>query len=144
MREVLLIVLFSTVLHRLDTFVRLRLMGMKGKVENKPLSEERAVEKGSEILSEAFLYSVAAGYIVFEYWRSVRKDQRKEEAQNHEIADLQVQTERLEQQMTQLQHTLDSLQTELRTHLNSHTSNTSNINSMSPEQSGKSKSWWTW
>ena len=82
---------------------------------------------GSEILSEAFLYSVAADYIVFEYWRSVRKDQRQEEAQNHEIADLQVQTERLEQQMTQLQHTLDSLQTELRTHLNSHTSNTSNI-----------------
>ena len=73
----------------------------------------------------------------------MRKDQRQEEAQNHEIADLQVQTERLEQQMTQLQHTLDSLQTELRTHLNSHTSNTSIINSVSPEQSGKSKSWWT-
>ena len=71
---------------------------------------------GSEILSEAFLYSVAAGYIVFEYWRSVRKDQRQEEAQNHEIADLQVQTERLEQQMTQLQHTLDSFQTVLRTY----------------------------
>ena len=96
----------------------------------------------THVWTEAFLYSVAAGYIVFEYWRSVRKDQRQEEAQNHEIADLQVQTERLEQQMIQLQHTLDSLQTELQTHLNSHTSNTSNINSMSTQQSGKYNFWW--
>ena len=51
-------------------------MGMKGKVESKPLSEERAVEMGSEIIGEAFLYSVAAAYIVFEYWRSTRKDKR--------------------------------------------------------------------
>ena len=106
-----------SVLHRLDTFVRLRLMGMKGKVESKPLSEERAVEMGSEIIGEAFLYSVAAAYIVFEYWRSTRKDKRHEEVQNREISDLHSQTQRLEGQVAQLQVTLESLKTELRTHL---------------------------
>ena len=83
-------------------------MGMKGKVEYKPLSEERAVEVGSEILGESFLFSVAAGYIVYEYWRSARRDQMKEDIQNHDISDLQIQTARLEQQMAQLQETLDS------------------------------------
>ena len=47
--------------------MRLRIMGMKGKVEYKPLSEERAVEIGSEILGETFLYSMAAACIVYEY-----------------------------------------------------------------------------
>ena len=84
-------------------------MGMKGKVESKPLSEERAVEMGSEIIGEAFLYSVAAAYIVFEYWRSTRKDKRHEEVQNREISDLHSQTQRLEGQVAQLQLTMESL-----------------------------------
>ena len=82
-----------SVLHRLDTFVRLRIMGMKGKVEYKPLSEERAVEIGSEILGETFLYSMAAACIVYEYWRSMKKGQRNEDFQNLEISDLQKQTQ---------------------------------------------------
>ena len=130
-----------SVLHRLDTFVRLRLMGMKGKVESKPLSEERAVEMGSEIIGEAFLYSVAAAYIVFEYWRSTRKDKRHEEVQNREISDLHLQTQRLEGQVAQLQLTLESLKTELRTHLESGNNDRS---SSSNEHSDKSSSWWTW
>lgn len=116
-------------------------MGMHGKVEYKPLSEERAVELGIEILGEAFLYSVAAGYIVYEYWRSAKKDQMNEDHQNHDIYDLQSHNVRLEQQMIQLQETLDSLRTELHTHLGSHT----NTNSQSQQISvRKSKSWWIW
>lgn len=126
-----------SVLHRLDVFVRFRLMGMKGKVEYKPLTEERAVEQGAEILGEAFLYSVAAGYIVYEYWRSGKKEQMKEDTQNHDISLLKVQTENLEQQMSQLQQTLDSLRTELHTHLKSQSRNQSQ---KSTEKS--SKSWW--
>ena len=116
-------------------------MGMKGKVESKPLSEERAVEMGSEIIGEAFLYSVAAAYIVFEYWRSTRKDKRHEEVQNREISDLHLQTQRLEGQVAQLQVTLESLKTELRTHLESGNNDRS---SSSDEHSDKPSSWWTW
>ena len=116
-------------------------MGMKGKVESKPLSEERAVEMGSEIIGEAFLYSVAAAYIVFEYWRSTRKDKRHEEVQNREISDLHLQTQRLEGQVAQLQLTLESLKTELGTHLESGNNDRS---SSSNEHSDKPSSWWTW
>ena len=113
-------------------------MGMKGKVESKPLSEERAVEMGSEIIGEAFLYSVAAAYIVFEYWRSTRKDKRHEEVQNREISDLHSQTQRLEGQVIQLQVTLESLKTELRTHLESGNNDRSNS---SNQHSDKPRTW---
>ena len=111
-------------------------MGMKGKVEYTPLTEERAVERGAEILGETFLYSIAAGYIVYEYWRSGKKEQRKEDVQNHDISMLQTQVVNLEQQMSQLQQTLDSLRTELHTHIGSHTDN------RSQRSQEKSKSWW--
>ena len=112
---------------------------MKGKVEYKPLSEERAVEIGSEILGETFLYSMAAAYIVYEYWRSMKKGQRNEDFQNLEISDLQKQTQRLEHQMLQLQQTFEALQSDLRTHLDS---NTDSTNDASQQPSKSSKSWW--
>ena len=112
---------------------------MKGKAEYKPLSEERAVEMGSEILGEAFLYSVAAGYIVYEYWRSIRKDQRMEDTQNLEISHLQMQTQRLEQQMLQLQQTLE---TQLQTHLDSSNSRIPSTSDTSQKSADKSNSWW--
>lgn len=126
-----------SVLHRLDVFVRFRLMGMKGKVEYKPLTEERAVEQGAEIVGETFLYSVAAGYIVYEYWRSGKKEQMKEDAQNQDICVLKGQVVNLEQQMTQLQQTLDNLRTELHTHIG-------NSSKQSQKSTEKSKSWWGW
>ena len=104
-------------------------MGMKGK-EYKPLSEERAVELGSEILGETFLYSIAAGYIVYEYWRSVKKEQKKQDDQNHHISELESRATRLEEQMAGLQKTLESLRTELHTQLDTSKSQT------------PAKSWW--
>ena len=118
-------------------------MGIKGKGEYKPLSEERAVEIGSEIIGEAFLFSVASGFIVYEYWRSVRKDQRKEDIQNLEISHLQTQTQRLEQQMLQLQQTLEGLQTQLQTHLDSSSNNRiPSTSDTSQKSADKSNSWW--
>lgn len=117
---------------------------MKGKAEYKPLTEERAVEVGSDLLGEAFLYSVAAAFIVYEYWRGVTKDQRHENVQNHKISDLQSQTQRLEQQMVQLQQTLDSLQTQLQTHSDSQTDNSNSRANSPSQQSSKSRSWWIW
>ena len=111
-------------------FVRLRLMGMKGKAEYKPLSEERAVELGSEILGETFLYSVAAAYIIYEYWRSVKKEQRKTDEQDLHISDLQTQTAKLEQQIAGLQQSVDSLRTDLHTHMDTSQSQT------------PARSWW--
>lgn len=111
-------------------------MGVKGKADYKykPLTEERAVELGSEILGETFLYSIAAGYIVYEYWRSVKKEHMKEEVQNHHISELQAQTANLEKQVAGLQQTLDALRTELNVQLDTGPSKTVS----------KSKLWWAW
>lgn len=106
-------------------------MGVKGKADYKPLTGERAVELGSEILGETFLYSIAAGYIVYEYWRSVKKEHMKEDVQNLHISELQAQTANLERQLAGLQQTLGVLRTELKVQLDTDTSK-------------KSKPWWVW
>lgn len=125
------------VLHRLEVFVRFRLMGVKGKAEYKALSEERAVELGSEILGEAFLFSVAAGYMVYEYWRGVKKEQMKQDQQNLHISKLQTQTANLERRVAGLQQTMDSLRTELHVH--------SDTNQAQPSAAKPiARSWWSW
>jgi hypothetical protein len=40
----------------------------------RPLSEAKAIESGATFISETFLFSVAAGLLLFEAWRSRRKD----------------------------------------------------------------------
>lgn len=40
----------------------------------RPLSEAKAIESGATFISETFLFSVAAGLLLFESWRSRRKD----------------------------------------------------------------------
>ena len=44
-----------------------------------PLSEAKAVEQGSELLSELVIYSIASIIVVYEYNSSSEKDQAKEE-----------------------------------------------------------------
>ena len=43
-----------------------------------PLSEAKAVEQGSELLSELIVYSIASFIVVYEYDRSSDKEQAKE------------------------------------------------------------------
>lgn len=40
----------------------------------RPLSESKAIESGATFISEAFLFLVAGGLVVFESWRSRRKE----------------------------------------------------------------------
>eukprot|EP00559_Dactyliosolen_fragilissimus_P001871 CAMPEP_0184866136 /NCGR_PEP_ID=MMETSP0580-20130426/20980_1 /TAXON_ID=1118495 /ORGANISM="Dactyliosolen fragilissimus" /LENGTH=139 /DNA_ID=CAMNT_0027365637 /DNA_START=178 /DNA_END=597 /DNA_ORIENTATION=- len=47
----------------------------------KPLQEDKAVEMGSEILTEGFLFTVAGGLVVWEYNKSKEKERLKEEKQ---------------------------------------------------------------
>lgn len=45
----------------------------------RPLSEAKAIESGANFISEAFLFVVAGGLIVFESWRSRRKETTRRE-----------------------------------------------------------------
>lgn len=55
----------------------------------KPLSESKAIESGANFISETFLFSVAAGLILFESWRSNRKAQNRRDKVQEQLSDLE-------------------------------------------------------
>jgi len=55
----------------------------------RPLSEAKAIESGATFISETFLFSVAAGLILFESWRSRRKETSRRDDVAERLADLE-------------------------------------------------------
>ena len=55
----------------------------------RPLSEAKAIESGATFISEAFLFAVAGGLILFESWRSRRKETSRREDVADRIAELE-------------------------------------------------------
>jgi optic atrophy 3 protein len=55
----------------------------------RPLSEAKAIESGATFISEAFLFSVAAGLIFMESWRSRRKETSRRDDVAERLADLE-------------------------------------------------------
>lgn len=55
----------------------------------KPLSETKAIETGANFISETFLFSVAASLIIFESWRSGRKEKNRRDKVAERLADLE-------------------------------------------------------
>ncbi len=91
-------------------FVKFRLMGAKGKVEYSRLNDEKSAEVGAEMLGEAFLYGVAASYMLYEYVKSVKKGIEKETNTNDSIADLQKQMGLLTSQVERLSAIAEKLE----------------------------------
>jgi len=63
-------------------------MGSQAPVEVERLSEDKAVQMGSELLGELMLFAVGAGLISYEYIRSTQKAKEKEVAQDDHIVTL--------------------------------------------------------
>ncbi|OJJ46138.1 hypothetical protein ASPZODRAFT_67042 [Penicilliopsis zonata CBS 506.65] len=55
----------------------------------RPLSESKAIESGANFISETFLFMVAGGLIVFESWRSRRKETERREDVSGRLAELE-------------------------------------------------------
>ena len=55
----------------------------------RPLSEAKAVDTGATFISEAFLFGVAASLIIFESWRSRRKETSRHEDVADRLAELE-------------------------------------------------------
>ncbi len=55
----------------------------------RPLSEAKAIESGATFISEAFLFGVAGSLIVFESWRSRRKENTRREGVADRLGDLE-------------------------------------------------------
>lgn len=81
---------FFLVYHRIETTVKLRILGLKKTQEVKPLKPEIAVDLGADMLGELIVFSVAASTIWLEYKRQSRNDQRKEDTQNDRLSELEI------------------------------------------------------
>lgn len=55
----------------------------------RPLSESKAIESGANFISESFLFLVAGGLIVFESWRSRRKESTRREGVEDRLIELE-------------------------------------------------------
>ncbi|XP_076442443.1 optic atrophy 3 protein homolog [Babylonia areolata] len=103
--------------HWLEVNFRLRLMGL-GKAQSvEKLSEEMAIELGAEMLGEFIIFAIAAGTLLLEYQRSVKKEALKEEREKHQVLilkqklqDLDLVTAVQEAQIRELQRAVDELE----------------------------------
>jgi hypothetical protein len=75
--------------------MRMNLLGEKGLSHVRPLNEAKAIDSGANFISESFLFSVAGGLIVFESWRSRKKEQNRREGVADAIEALQKEVEDL-------------------------------------------------
>lgn len=55
----------------------------------RPLTDAKAIETGANFISETFLFSVAAGLILFETWRSRRKESTRRDGVKDRLDDLE-------------------------------------------------------
>lgn len=84
-------------------------LGVGGKKITKvpKLNEAKAIEQGSEILSEFIILSIASALLIFEYSRSKEKEDRKEEA-------LSLERERIRNKVFELELKLEKQTTQIR------------------------------
>ncbi|XP_052105932.1 uncharacterized protein LOC127738649 [Mytilus californianus] len=75
--------------HSMDCIVQSKLLGV-GERE-KSLSEDEAFAVGTKLLGETLAYAISASFLLYEYNRSLKREQHKEEKRKDEIETLQSQ-----------------------------------------------------
>lgn len=91
----------------MEMFVKMRLMGAKGPAQVQPLKEERAIEVGAELIGEAFIFSVAAAFVLYEYNKSVKKEAAKEGERKKDMEKMRAQLDRLGEDMRLVKEALE-------------------------------------
>ena len=109
--------------HRWEVKAKMRSLNLGTSKVTKvpPLSEARAVEQGSELLSEVLVYSIASFIVVYEYNRSSEKEQEKEERLEAErvavrarVTELEERVERMMGRITELAAVAEEVEEERR------------------------------
>lgn len=98
------------VVHRLEVFVKMRLMGAEGPTHVKPLNPDQAAKIGAEMIGEAFVYGVAASAILFEYYRGKRKEAAIDEEQDTKISLLLNRLDHLNGEVTDIKKKIEHLE----------------------------------
>ncbi|MCJ1479064.1 hypothetical protein MMC13_007748 [Lambiella insularis] len=75
----------------------------------RPLSEAKAIDTGATFISETFLFAVALGTIMFEAWRSRRKENTRREDVAEKLRNLEEQDKAKWQLLDELQREVDTL-----------------------------------
>jgi len=75
--------------HRWETTAKMLLLGLGRPQAIQPLSEQAAVELGGDMLSEAIVFGIGAGALIFEYNRQSESSKRKEEALMDRLTDIE-------------------------------------------------------
>ena len=81
------------------TNVRIKTMGSEGRVKVLKLTEEKAIELGSELIGELTIFTISTVLIAAEYARQSNKAQAKEEAQNEKLSNLRSEIDSLKSQI---------------------------------------------
>lgn len=76
----------------------------------RPLSESKAIESGANFISESFLFVVAGGLILFESWRSRRKESTRRDDVEERLAELEQSEKTAIQSLVALEKELLGLQ----------------------------------
>lgn len=93
-------------MHRVEVNLRTNLLGEPAR-HVRPLSETRAIESGANALAEGFLFSVAAGLIIGEAWRSSRNQSKRRDSVDDALEDLQTKVFTLTEKIDELSTNFD-------------------------------------
>lgn len=89
--------------HRWERRMKVHLMGIK-LANVQPLSEEKAIELGANMLSETILFSVAGALIYVDFARRSAKDKEKESSKLEILLTLQRELDTLRQSLLLMEH----------------------------------------
>eukprot|EP00041_Stephanoeca_diplocostata_P033420 m.1104096 g.1104096 ORF g.1104096 m.1104096 type:complete len:237 (+) comp24335_c0_seq25:169-879(+) len=92
-------------LKAMDAWPLQRVIAGNTRTRVRSLSEEEAIEWGGSLIGETFIYSVAAGFVIYEYTDKEAKDSKKKE-------EIQAWRNSIGEQVLQLQEKIQQLETE--------------------------------
>ena len=94
-------------LHWADVKIRLRLLDLKGLNIVPPIEDKKAAEMGSQLILEFIVILIFSAIVVFEYNRTLQKEEKKDNKRKQDFNEIQSTIEELEKtielQSTQLE-----------------------------------------
>ncbi|MCJ1378144.1 hypothetical protein MMC17_001240 [Xylographa soralifera] len=84
---------------------------LQAKPKIRPLSEAKAIDSGATFISEGFLFGVTLSTILFETWRSRRKENNRREDVAEKLRNLEEQDQAKWQLLDELQREVEELRT---------------------------------
>ncbi|WWC87937.1 uncharacterized protein L201_002837 [Kwoniella dendrophila CBS 6074] len=86
-------------MHRTEARMRMGLLNAGESSQIKPLNDARAIQNGATTLAETFLFLVGAGLIVGESFRSSRKEEKRRDAVQDRLQELESEVKRLNEEL---------------------------------------------